>query len=844
MVLACTPWVQAAPSPAASAEPAARQPKPVAELHKLPAYQSAKRAMAGGLPGIATDKTLEILATTRLTDDDARELKLMLVEAAVRGGRAADLPPIAATDLPDTVTARFWYGQLLALLGRLSDAEQLLGDVANDESSKLRDFASLARASLLVALREPDAALAALQPAADGKDQIMSYRARQRQAEILLLLNQPAAARTALATLPKAPGARDAATTQYLEARLAEASGEHATALATFEKVAANPRGLPVRMVHACLLGAARARNNLGQTDVATDALIAFVNAYPESTLLPAAFEAMATAGVFADSSRKADVETWEKSSDAPLAALALLHHARAIAPEQAEKMLPRFEAFLLTHKTTPQAVDIALRRVELLANLGKSEEARAALTALDKTPLTPDQESIKGFLGAKLTSDSGNHQAATAEFSATAARNAPEDAAAARYNAGLSALLADDSKGFEDALAGLIDSPGTTTGLGARLLLERGLYLSARDAGSARLMLWRYLQAAPNDPDRSRAYLVLAELALRESPADPGKATNQLEKIPADAPAYILERRDYLLVWTADIANDTKRAVEAANFYLSRWPDSTEADEIRFKIGAILAADGQHAAARAYFEILSDKITSPWREQALFQSGRSAALSLTESSLDDAAAIFQKVAEMKGPLAFQARQEQARLLFRLGKTDAAITLIKETLAAKPAPDEATRRSLMFQQAEILLERHGGDMSDSTEAGKIFDQLANDPAAPVSLRNRASWFLGRAAMAVGNTDGALRTWYDTVDASFPAGQAPLESEWAFRCGLSVIESLTQRQDWAAAAAMAARLGASGAPRADEAAALHERLRLEHFLWEQPEQPKPATPRAR
>ena len=830
----------------ATAAPASAPPPadatPVA-LRDLPAYQSAKRAMAGNLPGIATDKALAILKDSPLSDEDARTLKLMLVEAAVRGGRAADLPPITANDLPATVTAKFWYGQLLALLGRLSDAEQLLGEVAADDDPKLRPFAALARASLLVALREPDAALAALQPAADGKDPLMSYRARQRQTEILLLLNQPAAARTALATLPKAPSPRDAATTQYLEARLAEECDDPATALATFGKIAANPRGLPNRIVHACILGAAKARAKLGQSDEATDALIAFVNSTPESPLLPAAFEAMAKAGVFSDSSRKADVETWEQSSNPALAALALLHHSRAIAPEQAGRMLPRFELFLVTHKSAPQAMDIALRRIELLAALGKTEEAEAAMAALAKSPLSPDQESIRAFLNAKLKSDAGKMPEAAKEFAATAARNAPEDAAAARYNAGLAALLADDSKGFEDALAGLMDSPGTTSGMGPRLLLERGIFLSARDAGSARLMLWRYLEAAPNDPDRSRAFLVLAELALQSSPPDPGKASNQLEKIPANAPPYILERRDYLMVWTADFANDTKRAVEAANFYLARWPDSAEADEIRFKTGVALAADGQHAAARAYFEILADKPASPWREQAMFQSGRSAALSLTESALDDAAAIFQKVTELKGSLAFQARQEQARLLSRLGKSDAAITLIKETLAAKPAPDAATRRSLMFQQAEILLDRRGGALTDSAEAGKIFDLLSKDTEAPLALRHRASWFLGRAAMAVGDNENALRTWYDTVDAAFPQGQPPLEAEWAFRCGLSAIEWLSQQQEWAAAAAMAARLGASGAPRAAEAAALHERLRLEHFLWEQPEQPKPGAKKA-
>jgi predicted negative regulator of RcsB-dependent stress response len=807
-------------------------------LQASPEYSAARRALAGKLPALAVDKALTLLESGKIAESELPPLRLLLVEAAVRAGRVDVLPSIKEADLPDTMAAKFWLAQALALQGSLAEAEILLAAVSSGPETSLRGFAALARASLLVALREPESALSALAPAAAGNDKALAYKARLRQTEIHLQLGRTEQAKSNLEKLPPAPGPTDAAAADYLRARIDAAEGDHAGAIKEFGKIAARPRNLPTRIVHACILGSALSLAAAGQPDLATDNLIAFVNSHPDSPLLPAAFAAMEKAGVFADSTRRADIESWEKSPNPRLATLSVLHRARANGVSR-DKALRALEAVMSLHAKSPFATDVALRRAELLLEADRRQEAAALLASLEQTPLNAPQQAIRTFLRGKLEASGGNPGEAADEFAAAAEQmrlEDPADAIAARFNAGLANLLADESGSFEDNLAKLLDGEGQAPAFGARLLLERGLYLSSRDPGTARLLLWRFLQAAPVASERTRAYLVLAEIALRENPPAPDKARRQLEKIGPDAPEAVLERRDYLLVWSADLARDTSAAVAAANTFLARWPDSFLADEVRFKTGAMLAADGQHAAARAYFESLAEKPDSPWREQALFQSARSASLSLTETSLEQAIDLFQKVVDLKGPLAIPARQEQTRLLVRQGKTEAAVALLKETLESKNAPDAATKRSLLSQLAEIQLERHAVDPEALAEAGRIFSALAGDPDAGIAWRNRASWFLGRTAMANDEEDQALRVWYEAMDASLPPGQEPLETDWAFRCGMSAVELLGKREDWPAAAALADRLGKSGAPRAAEAAALHERLRLEHFLWDQPDAP--------
>ena len=825
-----------APGQPAAVAPAAQPP--VVALKTVGAYKAGTRALAASLPAVALKHFHEALATAHLSDDDHRQLSLLILEASVRAGDISGLGSVTAADLPQGPASAFWLTESKGLAGRLADAEALMDSVVRTDDPVWTPAASLARSSLLVAMREPAAAIDALGPATQAKDRRTAFRAKARQAELHILIGAPEAARAVLAALKDPPTPVEAAITRYLSARLAMATGDAAAAQGIFSKLAEKPDGLPTMIVDACHLGTASALLVQGQKDHAVEAAARFINQKPESKLIPVAMDLVFRGGGFELTSLKTDIDSWIQSSQPTVACHAALRRAEAERKKDATGAAAMLEKVLNAHSDAPLAPDLALTRADLLADLGRKDEASASLAKLEGKTLAPTAAARRSFLRARLAGDNNDHAEAARLFREAAPSSPAELATPALFNAGLHSFLMDDSNAFESIVGQLAEGQGQEAEASARLLLDRGLYLATREASMARLLLWRFLEAAPNDPDVFRANLALAEISLRESPPQLDKAENQLAKIAESAPPDLRQQRDYLRVWVAEIRGNIDAASSAAASFLARWPDSPLAEEVRFKIAETLASDGRHAAARAHFAIIAANPESPLREAALFHSGLSAALNLGTDNLDDAIATFQKVADLKGPLRFLARRHQALALRRQGKTEAAASLLKETLAAADPPQAADRRAMLSLLAEILLDTPTPDPAGPREAVRLFALVRDDPSAPATERNRAAWFLGRAAEQSGQTDVAAATWFDVADSGLAAPQGGFD-DWAFRCGLSLVDLQGRQGNWGAAAALAERLGRSSHPRAQDALAQAAQIRLQHFLFD--DAPQPVSP---
>ena len=74
---------------------------------------------------------------------------------------------------------------------------------------------------------------------------------------------------------------------------------------------------------------------------------------------------------------------------------------------------------------------------------------------------------------------------------------------------------------------------------------------------------------------------------------------------------------------------------------------------------------------------------------------------------------------------------------------------------------------------------------------------------------------------------------DGAPAGPVAASPTAEFDWFFRAGLAAIRLLQREGNWEAAVAVADRVAQSGGPRATEAARIADRLRLRHFIWEEP-----------
>ena len=60
-----------------------------------------------------------------------------------------------------------------------------------------------------------------------------------------------------------------------------------------------------------------------------------------------------------------------------------------------------------------------------------------------------------------------------------------------------------------------------------------------------------------------------------------------------------------------------------------------------------------------------------------------------------------------------------------------------------------------------------------------------------------------------------------------------QMDWFFRAGLGAIRLLESKKEWHKAILIADTLANSGSSRAIEAARLADRIRLKHFIWDQP-----------
>ncbi len=802
------------------------------------AIEGIRRAMADNLPEIALQRALELAKVESLDPNHHADLNLLTLEAAVRSGQVAEVAHLASATLPDTGEADYWSARALLAGGLIHMAEERLENLMQRDSGNLLARAALLRADLLILLREPEAALESARIAAKAADSTPLARyALIREAELLLLLERLDDTAAALDALSRMDDPALAAARFYLEGRIALLREEGETAIAAFRSAIAADPPIPIEARDAARIGILHGRLQLGLTSDALDELVAFVNSRPQSPLLEHALDLAQQIPGFAEDPR---VNTWTSAENPRLAALAALSLSRLQdSPEDAAAPLRKV---LQNHPEAPATFNVRLELASLLLKNGDAGEAIPLLEPLRGETLTPAQESRLAYLEAVHHYDSGRPREALEEFARAAPGARLQDAVPILFNTGVLAFLEDDSETFEDIVDRLSDSGEDRQLLAARLLLERGLYLSSRDVALARLMIWRYLRAAPDDPMHYRAEIVLAEIALREDPPAPDKARNRLLRIPEDAPATILEQRDYLMVWAADLEGDHRATIAAADHFLENWHESPLAAEILFKAAETEAAAGNHARSRALFQQVA-RLDSPLREHSLFQAARSSSLILTEAGLDQAIDLFQQVADLEGPLRFAARRKQAEILLRQGNASSAINLLRETLNSDPAPEAEDRRSLQAQLAETLLLDPTDDETHTREALRLLSRLRQDPGASEYWRNRATWFLGRAAEIAGDSAEALEIWYGVIDSHFLPDQPVPETYWSFRCAISAIELLGRQENWRAAAALAERIGRSEAPRAREARAIAQRIRLEHFLWEDGRLPHSDNPPA-
>jgi tetratricopeptide (TPR) repeat protein len=183
---------------------------------------------------------------------------------------------------------------------------------------------------------------------------------------------------------------------------------------------------------------------------------------------------------------------------------------------------------------------------------------------------------------------------------------------------------------------------------------------------------------------------------------------------------------------------------------------------------------------------------------------------------------------QLDGDLKWAARNEEAVIERKLGKTQEALALYEEVLKSGARPGE--KREALCGKGDIFFEMGASDPKNYQRAIELYDQLAADKDGPIHWHNQALFKKGVSLEKKDDRGSALAAFYQVVEnGSRPDG--PHELFWFYKAGFNAGRLLEEDAKWQSAAAIYQKLAAAGGTRAEEARERLNRLRLEHFLWE-------------
>jgi hypothetical protein len=195
--------------------------------------------------------------------------------------------------------------------------------------------------------------------------------------------------------------------------------------------------------------------------------------------------------------------------------------------------------------------------------------------------------------------------------------------------------------------------------------------------------------------------------------------------------------------------------------------------------------------------------------------------------SVDRAIELFDRVVQMKGDLRWAARNEQAVIERKLGKSRDALLLYDEVL--KGDAKAGDKREALCGKGDIYFEMGSEDPRNFDQAIATYDQLAAESPQPGHWRNQALFKKGVCLEKKADRDGALTIFYKVLEEEARPDRPP-EFFWFYKAGFNAARLLEDAAKWESAAAVYEKLVAAGGSRSQEAQARLNRLRLEHFLW--------------
>ncbi len=830
---------------------------------------SALRAMENGLWDVAIIRLEKADRLPDLSEKDRTEILILLAECLVRDGKPAQAFTLLEQSLvknhPD---AAFWTGQALAGQGRFSDTVAALLPLAADPGHHLRREAAFTTASLQLSLSQPAEALATLRLLEDSSHPFTAVSAKLHRIEILSDLGNFPDARKLFPTLGRIPVSLKPHA-DLLDARLLLAEDKPGEAEEIFTALLAKPSGQTLGRYHVAALGKADAIAALGDPDAATEFLLAFLQANPDSPVLESAFERIllwlpgkilsaehptlvrleewipqtAPTGIgFINTTPDSAAAAWPlPATPVPdLSVFAL--YARTIGlhridtpatKKEAELLFQRLRLIAPRHFLTPRSL-LTLARWKL-----DDGDPAAAISIYETLRLTAKSALVRGeaaFRDAQIAFSNGDKSLAASLFDEAATLLEETNRNSASYNSALVRLSSDPGSTF------LIqnDNPETAAKLNTDLALEKAL-LSPTPA-EARTSLDAFLTAYPDHPRAAEARLAISEAALRSNPPDLSLARAQLDTLrdsQSPLPASQAPRLALTTLRLADLSGKNEEALALAKDLIATFPETPQSAEAALLMGKSLFESGDYNEARLILEKLATSEPGTQRSQAaLLLAARSAALGATDQSREEALALFDKAIAAKGPLRSLAILEKARLNIDLNRLPAAIAALREAYKAT-AKDDPSRLPTGLMLAEAIYSQ--GDSEPSTLEGalEIYDQLLGLTEGNPSEFFRLQYLRGLTLEKLPDPENPGQTRLGEAKSAYfsvldrPVDPPPPEWEWFYKSGFRALHLLENAAEWEAAVAIAEKIASFNGPLTEDAATRARQIRLKHMIYEEP-----------
>lgn len=770
-------------------------------------YDSASVALSEGFPAIALQKLVSAYPTILKGGADAKAT-LLYADALLQAGDAPAALELLVRDAKRLGNeGLFLKAQSLATLGRWGEALVAYRSCAAAKPSDRTRQAQIGAARMVNNLGDSPAALAILREAADWPEGPEKRIALFDAAEIELAKGEPTLARARLDNLTPVTE-EEKSRHAFLMAQFSLRAKDGVSAMKWFSQV--NARG-PAEAV-AGTTGRAQALVLSGDLPAAEVLLEAFITSHPHAPGLEQVFSILDL--VYARQGESlGELPRWSSMQEDSL-----------------RQRLARF--YMALAETQDRMPSRSLRLIEEAAPDGKSnpvvteavlegdqgqitqEQAAEILRLLPHAEQSPRADYLRGLA---LAARGKLSEAATAFLYAARDGGLAE---VALFNASLAELPT--RSGSEGAFHVLQNKFPSSDWIPIYRL--QAAFQDARRANVNGSNALRQLAQSNSSAVSQSARIALAE--LRYEQGDLAGASQELQRISTNAtdPA----RHAALEVFLSDTGETSAQAgtIAAARTFLSTYPSSESEADVRMKLGEILYRKGDYAAARVELESLARKFPkSGLHEIALFLAGQATARLLISDAPSQAMALFEEVASLKGTLAQKARFEQAVLQSAQGHRKEAILILDGILASKP--DTEMQILSRIEKGKTLY----AENNPATYKAAIAEwkSVVEDPSTFAPWRNEALTRMGAAYEKLGNVEAAIATYYDVL--KNPQVKEP-EYFWFYKAGFSAARVLEAQSSWSEAIGIYEQIAAVKGPRAEEARARVNKIRLENFLWDE------------